>query len=130
LENGNWKQLKVLTASLDEEDMRTFGNMTFKWVHISAVGGIGTMTGKWNFIHDDQRRENKTKLLLQPESISGEWPTGVIIQFPLRQQSPIFNVVELRHKKIVLSRSYEVENIGSSTGFPITGSETFRFVPR
>jgi hypothetical protein len=124
--NPNWPntELKYWSQLEFKEDE------TFKWEHISAVGGIGTMTGKWNFIHDDQRRENKTKLLLQPENISGEWPTGVIIQFPLRQQSPIFNVVELRHKKIVLSRSYEVENIGSPTGLPITGSETFRFVAR
>jgi hypothetical protein len=103
---------------------------TYKWVHIPAIGEIGTMTGKWNFIHDDQRRENKTKLLLQPDSIAGEWPNDVIIQFPLRQQSPIFEIEELRHNKVVLSRSYELEYLGSTTGLPITGSETFRFVLR
>jgi hypothetical protein len=124
--NPNWPntELKYWSQLEFKEDE------TFEWVHIAAVGGIGTMKGRWNFIHDDQRRENKTKLLLTPESISGVWPYAVIIQFPVRQPTPIFKIEELRHKKLVLSRSYEIANIGSSTGRPITGSEVFQFIPR
>jgi hypothetical protein len=102
----------------------------FEWVMKSGAADVGIMKGSWHFLHDGDRSENKSQLILFPESISGTWPNGLVIQFPIRQQSPVFTIDELRHKKIVLSRNYQVDHIGSPTGLPITGSETFRFVPR
>ncbi len=102
----------------------------FEWVMKSGAADVGTMKGNWHFLHDGDRRENKSQLVLFPESVSGIWPYGLVIQFPVRQQSPVFTIDELWHKKIVLSRSYQVDHIGSPTGLPITGSETFRFISR
>lgn len=102
----------------------------FTWEMRTSPNEVATMKGSWHFIHDGDRGENKSQLILYPESTAGRWPYGLVIQFPIRQQTPLFDIDELRHEKVVLSRSYEVPHIGSSTGLPITGTETFRFIPQ
>ncbi len=102
----------------------------FEWVMKSGAADVGTMKGSWHFLHDGDNHENKSQIILFPEIVSGTWPSGLIIQFPVRQKNPVFTIDELRHKKIVLSRYYQVDHVWSTTGLPVSGSETFRFIPR
>ncbi|MCA6363708.1 MAG: hypothetical protein IM638_11780 [Bacteroidetes bacterium] len=111
-----------------ELDFRKDETFELKMTTLSNSQGI--MKGKWNFIFDKDRKENKTQVILFPESTSGVWPYNGVIHFPERQQIPLFSIDELRHDTITLSRSYEIANVGTSSGLPPKGTETFTFIPR
>ncbi len=82
---------------------------TFEWrMQRDGAPDEGVMKGTWDFMAGNDYDKRKTKIVLNPESVTGTWPFGSCLPFPQCQLRPIFTILELRNSALVLYREYEL----------------------
>jgi hypothetical protein len=85
---------------------------TFLWVmnwnNSSGVREKGELKGQWDFLSKSDHQKNKVEIVLTPKSNTGNWLYSYSCPFPASQQTPGFELRELRNNKIVLRRDLNI----------------------
>lgn len=89
------------------------------WQNNNGVNERGELKGQWDFLSKSDHQKNKVEIVLIPESNTGNWFFSYACPFPASQQTPVFELRELRNDKIVIRRDINIPT--ESFQNPFTG---------
>ncbi|MGL5888751.1 MAG: hypothetical protein ACRC3B_02630 [Bacteroidia bacterium] len=104
-------------------------DQTFEWkMQETGSANPGIMKGTWDFLASSDTDRKKTKLILIPQSISGEWPSRSNLSFALCESTPLFTISELRNKQLTISRNFQLPGQSTTTGRSHDVYENYTFI--